>query len=145
MTITTEVELQNFLAERTAQHWKDSEGQPYPLSRVPLDLKEEKSDYKSIIFEEKLKDFVRRTQHDRLYKLVEHPVQKAKVGIIPPDENFEFPIDPIHSEQAAYGPDYSDRGDALFAFLRALSKLPKEDIDAVVIPTRVLVKLAGRK
>ncbi len=141
MAVTTEKELQEFLGKKAQEHWHESSG-PYLLSQVHDDLKDEDSDYKSIIKDEKLKEFAKRTQAEKLYKLVEHPHQRAKVGIVPYDEEFSFPHDQTDDAQGVHD---SERGEALFAFLRALSKLPKEDLDAVVIPTRVLVKLSGRK
>ena len=141
MAVTTENELQEFLSKKARERWNEA-NEPYLLSQVHSDLKDEEADYKSITKDEKLKDFVKRTQAEKLYKFVEHPHQRAKVGIVPHEEEFSF----AHEQDIdAQGSCDVERGEALFLFLRALSKLPKEDVDAVIIPTRVLVKLSGRK
>lgn len=132
-----------FLKAQTRAHW-DEAAQPYYLSRAASDLKEEGVSYKDILKEEKLKEFSKRSAGVNSFRFVEHPTQKAKVGLVPPDEAFEFEADAheARSEPPAHG---RPQGQLLLDFLHALSRLSAEELDAVVLPTRVLVKLAARK
>jgi hypothetical protein len=143
----TEEGLVGFLAQKAQERWQDAQ-QPYLLSLVGPDLKALAVDYHAIIGLERLKTFAKRTEDSGGYKLVEHPRQKAKVGVVPAESEFAFPEDDMHRHSAS-AEQYLDSGNererVVIGFLRALSRLSNEELDGVVIPTRVLVKLLGRK
>ena len=142
-----EAGLVDFLAEQAQRQWDEDE-QPYLLSLVATDLKLQQVDYRAILGDERLKAFIERTVKDGRYKLVAHPQQKAKVGIIPADKEFAF--SPVVSSQTAaeidvYGERPSSREQVVLGFLRALARLPDSDLEGVVLPAKVLAKLIGRR
>lgn len=138
----TEEGLVAFLKEKTQARFQEV-GQPYYLSRAASDIKEAGFDYRDILKEEKLKEFSRRTAGPNSFRFVEHPVQKAKVGLVPSNEPFEFESDaevvPVETGRPARA-----QGQLLLDFLHALARLPASDLDGIVLPTRVLVKLAAK-
>ena len=143
----TEEDIQRELVKKARERWDTNEAkQPYFLSDVGIDMKILGIDYRAILGEEGLKKFVRRTQHTAGYQLVEHPLQKAKVGIIPAGAKYSFP-NAAHAEhdheRRSPAPASAER--AVIDFLRALSHLSDEDQDAVVIPVRVLTRLFGKR
>lgn len=143
--LQTEDELKAFLKEKAKKAW-DDEGHPYWLSYLAPDLKPLGVDYKTILGEERLKQFARRTEGDS-YRYVEHPRMKAKVGIVPPASEFEFADEPLTqpAETDRRGDQAAEREQAVLHFFRALSKLSDDELEGIVIPTSVLVKLLGRR
>ena len=141
----TEDTIVDFLTAKTKAAWEEE--QPYLLSFAGPDLTEAQIDYRSILDGERLKAFVERTSGEDRYQLVKHPHQKAKVGLVPHGAEFQF--DEVDQEEALVSQDtlrsMQPKGSALLEFLNALSKLPPDDLDGVIIPTRVLVKLARRR
>ncbi len=137
-------DLLAFLKEKAEKNWKEQE-QPYFLSMVSPELREMNIDYKSILGAERLKTFVQRMRSESGFKIVEHPTQKAKIAIIPSSENFEFEVDPklnFTREAPLRDRRKSDnREEAVLSFLRLLGDLPKDDLDAINIPVRVLARL----
>lgn len=142
----TEDGLKAFLRGEAQKAWQSGE-QPYWLSMLAPDLKPLGIDYKSILGEERLKAFVKRTEGETTYRVVEHPRIKAKVGLVPWEQTFVFTI-----EAAAESGRENSRSDVVYgrekvvlAFLKSLAKLSDDELDSVVLPTRVLVKLLDRK
>jgi hypothetical protein len=133
--------IQAFLKEKADAHWKETE-QPYLLSFAGPDMKARAIDYRMILGEEPLKSFVRRTEKSGGYRLVEHPTQKAKVGIVPADIQFEFP-GTLQPPRVVDRGSFSERERVVIAFLKALSKLPDEELKNVTIPVSVFAKLLG--
>lgn len=133
-----------FLKERTDEAWAN--GGPYFLSNAGPDLTAADITYRDILNGEKMKDFIVRTAGEGGYQLIQHPVQRAKLGLVPAGETFTFED---RSEETGFAPQNVEvdgrRGAQLLAFLDSLSRLTREDQDEVVIPTRVLVKLARKK
>jgi hypothetical protein len=137
---TQENHFVGFLKRKADEFWQVE--QPYLLSRVAPDAKAEKIDYRTILGDERLKMFVKRTGATGGYRLVEHPIQKPKVGIVPADVQFSFPSDGTHGAHPEHrSATVSDRERVVLAFLRALSNLTDDDLEAVSIPVRVLAKL----
>lgn len=140
----TESGIIAFLREKAEARWQEK--QPYPLSLAAAEIKSEGGiDYRAVLRDERLKAFVKRTQNQGGYKLIEHPNQKAKLVIVPTAAEFEFPVEtsPTGAKRDDSSEEHSER--ALVQFLRALAKLSDDEIDGVVIPTSVLVKLVGRR
>lgn len=144
-------DLKNFIAEKAKERWERL-SEPFLLSQIPSALREENgTDYKTILGEERLKSFVRETQASEYYFFVEHPNQKAKVGVVPPNVDFKFPeretredekFKKISSDPARVR---NEEIKTIEAFLTLLSKLPDEDLEKVNIPTKVLVKLISQQ
>jgi hypothetical protein len=135
--------LEEFLKSKADQFWREAE-QPYLLSNAGPDLKAQNVDYRTLLGGEKLKMFVKRTGAAAGYRLVEHPIQKPKVGIVPANVDFSFPSIRTDSPSTEHrSAKVSDRERVVVAFLRALSRLTDDDLEAVSIPVRVLAKLLG--
>lgn len=139
--------LARFLAEKTREHWKET-ATPWLLSTVPADLKALGVDYRTVLGEQRLKAFAQERSGSE-FQLVSHPTQRAKIGLIPADETYEFPEEAPSlggaSEVSVSRPSAPTTTLATLRFLQAISDLPREDLDAIVIPTRVLVKLLKRR
>lgn len=140
----TEADIIAFLKAQAESNWESSE-QPLLLSQAAPGMKAVGLNYQAILGYERLKSFVKRTEADGGYRLVAHPTQKPKVGIVPAGVEFDFSIDELPDGGAAYikNPvdkvrEYSPRD-----IIRALSRLSDEELDQIVIPTRIFVKLLG--
>jgi hypothetical protein len=109
------------------------------LSGLPKMLETKIPDYRSILGVRSLKAFIKETESDETYKLIEHPTLKAKIGVAPTSADFAFPQEPPlqSTRSTAVGSNQA----VTIAFLRALATLPESDIDKVVIPASVLTKL----
>lgn len=144
--------IEAFLKASADHTWKDLE-QPYLLSMAATDMKDGGIDYRLVLGDEKLKAFVKRTEKAGGYRLVEHPTQKAKVGLVPGDAEFSFPsphVARVGIKADVQIPEHnaapsSEQWRVVVTFLHALSCLSDEEINSVVIPTRVLVKLLGKR
>jgi len=113
--------------------WRD-EKQPLLISNIPRHLAD--TDFRSVLGDEGIKSFVSRTRSEGGYKLVEDPGHKARVGIIPAKETFEFPTNarqPIADEK--------HKGEVLLRFLDLVGELSDEEQRSVVIPANVIAKL----
>lgn len=140
----TEDTIIRFLTEKANASWRDQK--PYLLSFATPDMLDAQIDYKAILGGERLKAFVERTATEGGYRLVKHPHQRAKVGIVPDGVVFEFD-DAVQEETVPTRmvPGEQAQGSVLLNFLSALSSLPEEDLNGIVISTRVLVKLARKR
>lgn len=110
---------------------------PVLLSALPQILEKEIPDFRDVFGHRTLKVFIKETQQGGGYELVEHPTQLAKVSVAPASANFSFPMEPTTKSNSAAK---SDR-EVTLAFLKTLGKLPNSDLESVVIPVSVLVKL----
>lgn len=144
-------DLRDFIAEKAKERWKRL-SEPFLLSQIPSALREEKgTDYKTILGEERLKSFVRETQAPEYYSFVEHPNQKAKVGVVPASVGFKFPEREALEDEKFKKPSSKpprtrkEEIETIEAFLTLLSKLPDEDLEEVNIPTKVFVKLISQQ
>lgn len=142
--VQTEQELVEFLADRAASRWEN--GLPYFLSLIATDLKERDLDYRPIIGEERLKSFVKRVASDGGFKIIEHPTQRAKVAIVPKEADFEFEdANPVPLPPKSIDDKSFNDAATLLAFFRSLSRLPDSALDAIHIPTKVIVRLLTRR
>ncbi len=137
-----ETELKEFLVERVKTHWEVAKNMLF-LADVPSELREHKHiDYRDVLGEKRLKAFVSETEQAGGYRLVQHPNQKAKLGLVPYEEKFEFPDsekDETKSKQASHLP--SNTRKITLDFLAIVNSLPMSDRLEVNIPTRVIAKL----
>ena len=117
--------------------WKESE-KPLLLSKIPSLLKKE--NYKEILNGVSLKDFISETSGENGYKIVEDSRNKARVGIIPFSEKYTYQL--LTSSRTDENKLRNNK-DVLIDFLKMLSTLPDEELDSIVIPARVLVKLVS--
>jgi hypothetical protein len=125
---------------------------PLLTSNIGTLLAQDAVDYKLILEGGNLTDFLR--MHASKFKVVVHPSQRAKIGVIPSSEDYLFD-DPVadalaESRDGSNAIDFTDitlkksRG-AFYSFVRAVSDLSKEEIASVHIPMNVIVKLLEGK
>lgn len=133
----------DFAAAQAAKEW-DEKQRPYLLARLSPDLAAQGIEYKEVLGEQKLKDFVRTS--DKL-KVVVHPNQRSKIGLIPPDQDYTYPAEAIAAPEAVAVPPRPDRSNAsrrryiVSNFLQLVSELDEAEAAQVQIPTHILTKL----
>lgn len=134
------VTLGRALKEIADKKWERKK-QPVLLSALPRLLQEDfPSESPSKIPNGSFKLFIKATGDEFGYKLIEHPTQKAKVGLIPDSANFDFEtVETLVSSAAAIAPGDGD------AFVAILAKLSEQELQSITIPASVLVKLFGKK
>jgi hypothetical protein len=148
MTATEET-LGGFIEQAAARSWAANK-LPYLLSSLAPDFKNEGHDYKQVIGDERLKSAAKRLSGLYSFMVVEHPTQRAKVGVIPKGESFDF-VDEKAAHRAvgsvsSHSPgSASQRQKASLEFLEALGKLPPDLLDGITVSTKVLVKLLGSR
>lgn len=135
-------QLKEFLIERVNFHW-NSPKKVLLLADVPSELKEHKQqDYRDILGEKRLKAFASETQGADGYRLIQHPNQKAKLGLVPYDADFEFPDD-VGVEPTPKRPQHlpSNTRRTTLEFMNVLNSLPEKDQAEIIIPARIVAKL----
>lgn len=65
------------------------EDQPYLLSFAAPEMSEAGIEYRTVLNGERLKAFVERTEGEGRYRVIKHPHQRAKIGLVKPDSPFE--------------------------------------------------------
>lgn len=133
-------ELVDILSDITKRHWSTHK-KPLLLSSIPPLLVNQFQDYKIALSGRTLKRFVKETENleDSQYKYIEHPSQKAKVGLTPKEINYLFP-EPTNSNEI--NPTFlSDSEKSLINFLKALKNLSQEDQDKIHLPVSVIVNM----
>ncbi|KGR93963.1 hypothetical protein [Burkholderia sp. ABCPW 111] len=113
--------------------------EPALLSDMPPLLTKAIPNYKAILGTRNLKAFIKSTGSNAGYKLVEHPTQRARVGVAPETANFEYAQDEAKPTVSPGARKANE--EVVIAFLRALANLPNADLDKVVLPASVLAKL----
>ena len=138
--MTTQESLVKLLAKIAKAQW-DSKTQPVLLSNLPPLLAGDAPDYKDFLAGKSLKQFIKETEGNagNQYTLIEHPTQRAKLAILPTGVTYDFPEALTTSEPTTANDRSSEK--ALVDFLKALKKLPPQDISDVHIPVSVLVKM----
>ena len=139
----TKSELSNEIINLTKSCW-DSSAEPLLLSNLGPALKSSGIDYKAILLEQGLGNFISHDIPD--LKIIKHPTQYAKIGVVPATADFSYET----AESApAKEPTEQDKlrksRRAFYGFIEAISELPPDEIEAVSIPTRVIVRLLEGK
>lgn len=134
-------DLKSSLKAIADKHWATRQ-EAMLLSELAPTLASEAgaADYRTLLDGKSLKAFIRDTGKDNGYRLVEHPTQTAKVGLVPLDAQFEFVVSvaeklPKKSETTRH------RENRALALLEILATLPEEDLAQISIPVSTLVKL----
>jgi len=143
-----EQEVKTALKKITDAHW-DAHKAPILLSQLPVKLEVEAPDYKEALAGKSLKAFAIAASEGAGFKLIAHPTQRAKLGLVPSDVNFAFPkeetllqgLTSSGSGQEGVRERGSRTQEPVLALLRALRALPPEELEKVVIPVSTLVKL----
>lgn len=138
-----------FARQKAQQAW-DNKAPPYLLSNLSPDLAKEGIDYKGVLGEQRLKDFLRSAPTQ--IKVVVHPTQKSKVGLIPPDESYAYETTQVPAESTPVAkPAGSEKGKRSWRvyivsnFLQMLSELEDSEASQVQIPLPILTKLMREK
>ncbi len=132
-------DLANALRDIASEDWQTYQ-QPVLLSRLPKKLSERlQADYKLILGTGSLKSFIRDSAHDRGYRLIEHPTQRAKLGIVPAGVDFEFPIESDTPTSEAVS-----RQD-IEGFTRVLRFLTPDELRRVSLPASLVMRLLDTK
>ena len=134
--------LIEFLKWKTSEEWELRQ-QPYLLSLVPTEFPEPESVYREILDGERLKAFVKRTAQDAGYTVVEHPRQKAKVGLVPSNSHFKWADEPHSKIESASNMTVVQTPTSFQSFLHSLAALSDNELDGMNIPLKTILKLAG--
>lgn len=141
-------DLTTALKDLAADYW-NARQEPILLSQLPERLEARIPGYKDLLGGKSLKAFALAAGAPAGFKLVEHHSQRAKLGLVPADVEFEFPKDAevAESPASAASPRQGSAGrpvrneEPVLTILRALRTLPPEELEKVVIPVSTLVKL----
>lgn len=121
------------------KHW-DTHKTPTLLSQLPKLLSTHlQADYKPILGTVSLKSFIKTSQGLGGYRLVEHPTQRAKLGIVPPGVDFEFPV--TTDEKTISTLSRQD----IEGFARVLGALTPDELRHVSLPATLVIKLLETK
>lgn len=121
----------------SGDHWEKHQS-PLLLSALAPLLEQKAPGYRAVLAPRTLKAFINETGSAAGYKLFEHPTQQARVGVAPAAAHYEFPPQ-LTTPSSTIAARSSQ--EATLAFFRALATLPEADLEQVVIPVSVLVKL----
>jgi hypothetical protein len=139
----SKAELSAEIIELAEACW-DTSAEPLLLSKLGPALKNGGFDYKSILLEQGLGSFIS-NEVDEL-KIVKHPSQYAKIGVLPAAAEYSYEEYKAPSTNELTEQDRLIKSRrAFYDFIKAISKLPPEDIEDVNIPTRVIVRLLEGK
>lgn len=136
-----EEELEEFLTKRANETWNQKNG-PYFLAMVQPELNALNFDYKSVTGTTTLSQFSRNLDKVRV---VQHPHQRAKIGLVPIDAGFEFDVSETPEPDTSariYKKHQSKTGKRVVVdFLHALSELEDKDLDGFEIPALIIAKM----
>ena len=146
--IDDKTELLKKIESLATEKWS-SERKPLLLSNIGTKLSFQDIDYRTILDGAPIGKFI--SENSSVVKIVKHPLQRAKIAVVPASIDFQFEDIPTASpaevsyDEEAYVRLRKSRG-AFYSFIAELSKMSAAEIDSVVIPTRVIVKfLEGNK
>ena len=140
-------EIVAYVAARTVANWNDRQA-PLMLSFLGGELLSLNASYRDIIAPMKFREFLS-SRGGGKFNIVQHPNQKAKVGLVPPGQIYIFPaLDDVPSfigdsfQAVSVRPKRSVQGKYVVQnFLDLLSDLDEADISRVVIPVDIMAKM----
>lgn len=130
--------LITFIAERAREAW-EARQQPYYLSNLAPALKQAGFTYRDVTGEGSLAAWAEGANQEE-WRVVRHPQQTSKIGVVPAGSPFTF-------DAAEAGASVRDDASRLrkkpivVRFLEELRKLDQSDLDKIVLPVSVIVKL----
>jgi len=128
-----EKDLISSIAKVAQDTWRD-EKRPVLISNIPRRL--ESSDFRSVLGEEGLKSFIKRTEAQGGYEIIQDPHLPARVGLLPAGQAYQFPVAAPKAVE-----DDKRKGETMLKFLDLLSELSEDEQRSVVIPVNVIAKL----
>lgn len=136
-------ELAEKITQLSEEHWKAS-SEPLLLSQLGPDLTAAGFAYKETLDGEGLRHFIDK-EIDEL-TIAKHPQQYAKVGVYPAKESFSYAAASAEAKPEQTEVDKLRKSRrAFYGFIQAISELPPEEIEAINIPARVIVRLLEGK
>lgn len=129
-------QLKAALRDIVVRDWEKYQ-QPVYLSSLPKLLSNGFGiDYKLVLGDSSLKQFVEESPVDAGYRLVKHPKQRAKLGIVPANVNYDFPEDFADSI-----PDFTSQD--VDAFVKIMRSLSGDELSRISLPATLVIKLLG--
>ena len=136
-------DLADKIVALSAEHWTET-SEPLLLSRLGDALKTAGFDYKEILEGQGLRHFIDKEVGN--LTVAQHPLQHAKVGVHPATESYSYANTPAEIKQELSEFDKLRKSRrAFYGFIEAISELPREDVEGVTIPARVIVRLLEGK
>jgi hypothetical protein len=147
LAIDTPQAILEFADARAKQSWEKFK-KPILLSLLGSELSVLNPDYNELIEPLKLREFLT-ANADENFSIIQHPHQKAKVGLIPTNETFAFPVEEKveltkldrHTRTEQSGHRRAQGKYVVQNFLDLLSNLEAEDVERVQIPIDVIAKM----
>lgn len=131
------MDIKSFVSEMNTKNWNET-GTPLLISVLGSEIKRH-PEYHAELGGKKLKQWIMENIAVINAKVIQHPQQKEKAGIIPENEKYEYMVvnAPVKIEHHSKN--------QLLELMSIINKLPQEDIDNIYIPTSALCKLAALK
>mgnify|MGYP003618210779 FL=1 len=129
-----ETSFDSYLKESVSENWKKT-GEPFLLSSIGS--KFSKEEIKQNTGGLSITNWIRNNLDSLDLKIVSHPTQKEKIGLIPKNEKFSYETNEI----SVIRTNLTDR-ELTLSFIELLQKkcTPKE-LEEINLPLKVLVKL----
>lgn len=125
-----------------SEYWRPNS--PVYLSNIPRILQKSLPEFRQILGDRSLKSFAKASEADGGYYVLEHPIQKSRVVLVPKDKEFEFPADapsPATASPESAGGEIPKTRAATLAFLACIAQLPEKEASQIAIPTWLVAKL----
>ena len=138
-----ESELIDLIKKKVQEKWARNKT-PYLLSSVGSDFKGT-STLKEALNGKRLKEWASSNKEKLNVELSVHPTQMEKIGLIPSNEKYEYPVEQMSLGVVKEGGVTSNkkRKQVTLNFILMLGELGPEEADKVIIPTSLLSKLLG--
>lgn len=129
-----EISFDSYLKESVSENWKKT-GEPFLLSSIGS--KFTKEEIKQNTGGLSITNWIRNNLDSLDLKIVSHPTQKEKIGLIPKNEKYSYETNEI----SVIRTNLTDR-ELTLSFIELLQKkcTPKE-LEEINLPLKVLVKL----
>uniref|UniRef100_UPI003F49308E hypothetical protein n=1 Tax=Acinetobacter soli TaxID=487316 RepID=UPI003F49308E len=129
-----ETSFDSYLKESVSENWKKT-GEPFLLSSIGSTFTKE--EIKQNTGGLSITNWIRNNLDSLDLKIVSHPTQKAKIGLIPKNEKYSYETNEI----SVIRTNLTDR-ELTLSFIELLQKkcTPKE-LEEINLPLKVLVKL----
>ena len=143
IVVTSREDLLGKILPLVQEHWAEHQ-RPLMLSQIGNWLRDNGIDYRALLDGGSIAQYLR--EHEDKVTVVQHSRQHAKIGAVPAGENYSFEeSEGTVRAQEEYPPDLIHSRRAFYHFVKAISALPAEDMERIVIPTRVIVRLLEGK
>ena len=139
-------DFEGLVKSLVVDYWQNHH-RPLLLSQLPPILNKNLASevYKDLISQGgSLKRVLKETQKDGGYKLVEHPKKKAKVGLIPAKESFDFEVEDS-AQRLGFSTDGNFCPRDIEGFMRVLTSLSPEELKVMQLPASLVVRLWGKQ